>query len=398
MKFCYKWEESIENKVYQVGYVLGRDKYFAQALVEFSNYHVHKLALAYPFIGQEKIPAKKLHTFLRQFSTLYGAGMPMLELLSVLKNSYLKQPMLFTFILYLELTIKHGQPLSSVFIRFEHIFPKYLTGMMTLAESAGRLDEVLKQMAVYSLAEHQLQQKIKAALFYPLLLVLLVGAMLIAMMMFIVPEFAMLYSETQVQLPKLTSFIFWCSEQFNQHLLAIGWSFIVIMIFFYFLLKHMQYKKMIMSFLSTLPVFRKLYSYVQCIVFARFLKISHQSGIPWNQTVELADGVFEDRKWQEAISKTSINIQQGHPFSVSLQTANIFPDSFTEMIAIGEKVGKLEDALQLLESNYQDKLEWILKRYMTWIEPMAIIIVGAIIGALVISMYLPIFSIGQLIL
>ena len=343
--------------------------------------------------GRRKVKLEPFLIFNSQFLTLIRAGLPILSSLQMLgkiqRNAH--------FAGQLEdvaARVKTGQELSTAF-EAQSGFPVMYTTTLLAGERSGNLTEVLDRYVSFQKVALTLRKKLIGSLIYPTVLLSLVCALLIFMFTVVVPQFAQLYDQLGNKLPTLTlmllSFGKWMQHTILwQVLIGAGAGYAL----FRFLLTE-RGKDFADGFRVRMPILGKIWLKYQVALFARTLSTLLSGGLPLVPSLETAARSISSRRVSRAVQASVVTVREGKSLADSLAKTAIFPSLATEMITVGEQTGALPQMLNSMSEFFEDDVATALAAALALIEPAILIVMGVVVVFILISLYLPIFSLGQ---
>jgi len=340
----------------------------------------------------------KLDTFVifnSQFLTLIRAGLPIVNALDLLiKRQRNKQ-----FQALLENVrdrVKGGELLSDAFAA-QGAFPKIYPTTLLAGEKSGNLEEVLSRYINFQRMAMTFRKKLKASLVYPALLSVLVTCMLIFLMTYVVPKFGELYAtiSTEKQLPALTLFMLAVGQNL-QKLAPFAAVIVVLAVAGFWRWKNSDSGASILdrARMGT-PVLGGIWQKYQVAVFCRMLGTLLSGGLPLVPSLETSGSSMQSRSLADSILDASHKVREGRPLSSSLEETKRFPELSVEMIEVGESTGALPAMLNSVAEFYEEDVQTALTAAMSLIEPAILIVMGVIVAFVLLSLYLPIFTLGS---
>ena len=374
---------------------LQRDGYYPISIIEKES---HKAKTGAAILSRrislqtfERIRNKDIVVFTRQLSNLINSRMPIVKALDVLiKQTENKR--LNTVIQALKEEVQDGAAFSEALAKHPKIFSNLYTGMVRAGESGGVLDIVLTELAEFSEEEEALRNRVKSALAYPAVMVLVGGATVIFLLSFVIPRFVMMFSNINQTLPLPTRMLI-----FGSHSLRVYW-WIYLLIVFLALLAFRQYTKREEGRIAfdraklDIPVFGKVFRKILIARFNRTLGTLIKSGVPILKAIKITQGVIVNRIFSVELNKIYDGLKEGKSLSQLLTQSKEFPPIIADMVAVGEKTGNLGDSLFKIATSYEEEVENELKALTSLLEPVIILIMGVIVGFIVLSMLLPVFE------
>lgn len=362
---------------------------------------VEKKKLFNPFVFVErmfKIGLKELTIFSRQFALLLNAGLTLSEAVDTIEEQ--TQNNSFRDILHkVKLDIQGGETLTRAMTKHPRAFSVFFISMVHAGEVGGALDSILERVAQFYENELELQNKVKSAMVYPATVTVFALGISLFMLMYIVPQFAAFYSDFsggEAQLPALTRKMIQISDWLVEnwyYLLSIP---VFIIVFWKF--RNSKWGHIILDpIVLRVPIFGPLSRKVAITRFTRTFGTLTQSGVPILEALEVAKNTASNNVIKNAIEYTRERIREGETIHGPMKRTKVFPPIVTNLISVGEEAGNLEEILFKLSDYYDDEIDATIRALASLIEPMMIIIIGGIVGVIVVSLYLPIFNLVNVI-
>ena len=351
-----------------------------------------------PLRKYQKVNDQALTVFSRQFSTMINAGLAMVRCLDILSEQTEDRKLQET-LLSVRRDVEGGQSLSNSMSKYPSVFSNLCVSMVRAGELGGVLDEVLDRLAGFMERDFNLKKKVKAAMTYPV--VILVMAMLIVTFLvgWILPTFVNLFKGMDVALPLPTKILIGITEGVRVWYidLAVVSVIIFLLIIFAKWVQTQTGKRQFDQFKLQLPVFGMLNKKVSISRFCRTLGTLLSSGVPIMQALEIVGKVSGNEVVAETIIKVRESIREGESIAGPLQDSGLFPPMVTQMVSVGEETGNLDAMLSKIADFYDTEVEYMLASLTSMLEPLLILGMGGIVGFIVISVFLPLYSlIGQL--
>jgi type IV pilus assembly protein PilC len=291
--------------------------------------------------------------------------------------------------------IKDGVPFSSCLSRYPQYFPQLYVNIVHTAEATGKLKDALIQLLDYLRRFEDLKIKVKQALAYPIFMILVGMGTIFVMLTFILPRLASMFDDFQAQLP-LPTLVLLKISSFLQHYWLFIVAFILIVVFA-FKIKRPGAENFFSRLKYHIPIAKDIIYKQSVANFSRSMALLLQSGVNLLSALLDAGPVIANPLYIGQLAQVRRDISEGMPFSTSLAKFKIFPDFFVQMIRVGEEGGSLDSVLADIAESYEKEIEADLKTISSLIEPVIILILGLFIGAMVIAMLLPIFSMNSLV-
>ncbi|MFN7926288.1 MAG: type II secretion system F family protein [Bryobacteraceae bacterium] len=343
--------------------------------------------------GRKKLNLEKFLIFNQQFLTLVKAGLPILKCLDLLAER-LTDPKLGKYIKAVRDEVKNGTLLSEAFAR-QRVFPPIYISSVMAGEKSGALTEVLERFISYQRMMLTVRKKVMLSLMYPAILVVLVFALIIFMVTYVVPNFAQLYSSLQTKLPLPTEILLAVGTTAKDYIL-VGVAGLAGAVIAFRLWSQTQSGSMtIERVIMKLPVLGEIWTKYQVSQFGRILSTLLLGGIPLVQALDTAGDSMTARTLKDAIEKARKMVREGQPLSASLRGLGIFPPLSTDMIEVGESTGALPSMLASVAEFFEEDVNTRLTAAMSLIEPAIMLFMGGFVAFVLISLYLPIFSLAE---
>jgi len=345
-----------------------------------------------PGFGGTKIKLKDLAVFSRQFATMINSGLSLLRALTILTEQT-ENKKLAEVIGEVRNDVQAGSSLSGAMSKHPEVFPPLMVNMSKAGEIGGFLDSVLLQVAANYEAEVKLRSKIKSAMTYPTVVLCIAILAVTGMLLFIVPTFAKMFTQLGAQLPAPTRVLVTVS-----HLLKTGFPVLIILgIAGFITWGKVKHKEQVRNFIDPLklklPIFGSLFQKVAISRFARNLGTMMKSGVPILQSLDVVADTTGNVVLARATRDIQESVRQGESVTAPLRAHPVFPPMVAQMMAVGEDTGALDAMLEKISDFYDQEVEATTEALTSLIEPLMIAVLGGIIGAMIICLYMPIFSI-----
>lgn len=344
---------------------------------------------------KNKITQKDITIFSYQLSVLLDSGATLEKGLSILSELSEKESIRQMLKEILQ-AIRGGKSFSDALSRFQDIFGQMYINMVRAAESGGFLEITMRRMVIYFEESEKVKSEIRSSLIYPLLLSIISCVAIGILLMFVVPKFSSIFSDNMSKLPVPMLILLSVSSFLNSFwYLILGFIIII-----YFGLRHYIKTGLKSDWWDNLkykiPIFGKFYKEFLISQFARTFGTLLQSGVPILNGLKIIQGIFKSNKMVESIEFLIENVRKGRPISDSLMKRDIFPPFAIQMIAIGEDTNKLEETLIKVADRFDLEVRTTIKKMLSLLEPALILLMGFLVGFIVISMLLAIFSLNEL--
>jgi type IV pilus assembly protein PilC len=346
--------------------------------------------------GGNRVKLKDLAVMSRQFATMINSGLSLLRALAILSEQTESKPLAKT-LGEVRNSVETGQSLSSALGRHPKVFPPLMVNMTRAGEVGGFLDSVLLQIAANYEAEVKLKAKIKSAMTYPVVVFVIAILAVVGMLLFIVPIFAKMFSDLGGTLPAPTRVLVFLSD-------AMRWAapvLLVLGIVGAVVWQKVKHEEKVRSFLDPLklkiPVFGSLFQKVAISRFSRNLGTMLSSGVPILQSLEIVGDTSGNIVIRNAARDVEESVRRGESLAVPLSEHKVFPPMVVQMLAVGEDTGAMDTMLHKISDFYDQEVEATTEALTSLIEPLMIAVLGSVVGAMIIALYMPIFSVFDLI-
>lgn len=334
----------------------------------------------------------EISRFTRQFATMIGAGLPMVQCLDIL-SSQMENKELAKIVNQVKEGVQGGATLSESLARHPKIFDQLYTNMVEAGEIGGALDAILVRLAQYREKADQLVRKVKGAMVYPSVIMFVAAAVTIGMLAFIVPVFAKMFGGLNAELPAPTQVVLGISNFLKANILYLFFGSLGLAGLFIWWKRTPAGALLFDKILLGSPVFGNLVRRSSIARFTRTLGTLLSSGVSILEALEITGKTAGNLVIANAINKSVVSIAEGDTITAPLKESGVFPPMVTQMIAVGEKTGGLDDMLNKISDFYDEEVDEAVSALTSIIEPIIIVLMGIVIGGILIAMYLPMFDI-----
>ena len=343
-----------------------------------------------------RVKLKDLTVFSRQFATMINSGLPLLRCLSILEQQT-SSGELTKILVQIRTDVEQGSSLSQALAKHPKAFSKLYVAMVRAGETSGSLDSVLLRVADTQEKEVALRRKVKSAMTYPTVVFFLVIVILVAMLVFVVPTFEQLYKDLGGTLPAPTKILIGASQIVRKYFLfVIGGAALSVWGLRRWILTD-KGRRAFDRFKLKLPVFGGLFHKTALSRFSRTLGVLSKSGVPILQALDIVAETVGNSVMADAVRDIQSSVKEGESITKPLSRHQIFPPMVVQMMAVGEETGALDTMLEKIADFYDQEVEATVDALTSLIEPLLIAVVGGTVGVIVISLYLPLFKIFELI-
>jgi type IV pilus assembly protein PilC len=348
--------------------------------------------------GSNRVKLKDLAIFSRQFATMISSGLALIRALSILQEQTENKKLAET-IDEIRNRVEAGTSLSQALAEHDKIFPKLYVAMVRAGESAGMLDEVLLRVAAMYEADVKLRSKIKSAMTYPVIVLIMAIGLSTAMLVFIVPTFADMFDTLGGELPLPTLMLQRASQFVASPLgLAVYIGIPTALWFSYKRIRSTEKGRHTLDVIKLkLPVFGPLFHKIALSRFARNLSTLLGAGVPILQALEITADTVNNGPIANAVKDVQDSVRQGESIYRPLSGHEVFPPMVVQMIAVGEETGNVDGMLAKIADFYDTEIESTTESLTALMEPLMIAVIGGIVGSMVIALYMPMFAIFDMI-
>ena len=343
----------------------------------------------------KRISNRDVIMFTQDLSTLLEADLPVDRALSILIDVTEKEKFKNVISDVLK-TVQGGGYLSDALARHPKVYSKFYVNMVKAGEAGGVLGDVLGRLGMFLETNQDLKDYIKSSMVYPVFLLGVGGISIIILMTFVIPKFSVIFSDLGDAVPLSTRILLGFSKYFT----SFWWLILAVIIVSYLLIhrfKNTDSGRIIIDrYKLNLPVLGELVKKVEVSRFTRTLGTLTRSGVPILQALDLTKDIIVNKVMAGSIEQVHARVKEGERLSKPLEDTGIFPSLAIQMITVGEETGRLEDMLVRIADNYEKVLKNTVKRLISFLEPAMILLMGLVVGFIVISMLMAIFSINEM--
>jgi type IV pilus assembly protein PilC len=343
-----------------------------------------------------RVSSKQLTTFTRQLSTLQDAGLPLLRSLQILEGQ-LKPGKLKNILMSVCEDVEGGSALSEAMAKHPRAFDRLYSKMVNAGEIGGVLDVILQRLAEFMEKSQRLKRKIRGAMVYPIVVVVVAIAILTFIMIFIIPKFEEIFTDFGVELPGLTLWLIntsrWVAGNNPDQAIG-GWIWILaapFLIYFFFKLirKAGPGKAATDTVMLWIPVFGNLIRKTTIARFTRTLGTLISAGVPILEAVLITRDTSGNYVFEKALTKVHDSIREGESFADPLRESKTCDAIVVNMIDVGEETGEMDAMLLKIADNYDEEVDVAVASLVSLLEPLMVVIIGGIVGTIVVAMFLP---------
>jgi type IV pilus assembly protein PilC len=341
-----------------------------------------------------KVKPRDVAVFSRQIAAMMAAGVPMVQAFEIIANGQ-KNARFKNMLVEIRQSIEGGSSLHEALGLYPVEFDELYRNLVHAGESAGVLDTVLDTVATYKERMESIKAKIKKALFYPIMVLVVAFLVSMILLLFVVPVFQQTFEEAKVELPAPTLFIVNASKFVQSYWWAmiggiVGSLFAII----YFKKRSLKFAHFLDRMSLKLPVIGDILNKSAIARFARTLGVTFHAGVPLVEALEAVSGATGSVVYGDAVRQMRDDIAVGHQLQLAMRQTNLFPNMVVQMTAIGEEAGSLDHMLFKVAEFYEEEVETAVDTLASLLEPLIMVVLGVLVGGMVISLYLPIFKLA----
>lgn len=340
-----------------------------------------------------RVGIKDIVIFSRQFSVMISANVPVVESLITLidqtDNFSLKN-----MIAEIATMVEAGALLSDAMERFPRAFSEFFVSIVRSGETSGKLDEVLDYLADEMEKNYDMSSKIKGAMIYPVFIMVALTGVGVVLMVYVIPNITSMMTDSNMNLPISTRIIIWISNFMRDYSVMIILFIIGVVIAARMYLKTYQGRKLLDTFLLRMPIFGPLFRYIYLMRFTRSLSTLLKGGVTITKSLTIVAGVVGNVVYKEIINNTLQSINDGNPFSTVMENSRDIPKMVPEMIAVGERTGKLDVVLDRVTEFYSREADKMLNNLSALMEPIIMTVMGVGVGIMVAAVLMPMYNLA----
>lgn len=341
-----------------------------------------------------KITEKDITLFTRQLATMLKSGVPLLQAFDIVAKGH-GNPAVAKLIYAVRTEVETGSSLKQAFEKYPLHFEALYCNLIGAGEAAGILDSVLDRLAQYKEKILAIKGKIKAALFYPIAIIVVALIITAVIMIFVIPAFKQVFTNFGADLPALTLMVISISDTFVEYWWLIFGSIGAALWGFFYSWKRSEKMQIVMDrVLLRVPVFGDLIRKSAIARWTRTLSTTFAAGVPLVEALDSVGGAAGNHEYLIATRRIQNEVATGSSLNSAMQGTDVFPNMVIQMVAIGEEAGSLDTMLSKVADYFEQEVDDSVAALSSLMEPMIMVVLGTLIGGLVIAMYLPIFKLG----
>lgn len=344
-----------------------------------------------------RVTDKDITLFTRQLATMMKAGVPLLQAFDIVGKGA-GNPAVGKLLHSVKTEVETGSSLAAAFRKYPLYFDALFCNLVQAGEQAGILESLLDRLATYKEKILGIKSKIKSALFYPIAVIVVAFIITSIIMIFVIPAFKQVFTSFGADLPAPTLFVIAVSDAFVKYwYLIFGVTFGGIYAFFYAWKRSVPVQIFMDRLMLRIPVFGPLIRKSTIARWTRTLATMFAAGVPLVEALDSVGGASGNHVYLVATKQIQSEVSTGTSLTVAMQNAGVFPAMVIQMCMIGEETGALDSMLSKVADFFEDEVDDAVEALSSLMEPMIMVVLGTLIGGMVISMYLPIFKLGQVV-
>ena len=377
-------ERTAESKA-QVQNQLRRERIIPKAIKEKGK------EFTLPKLGSSKVAVRDIAIFFRQFSVMIDAGLPLVQCLEILGSNQ-ENPAFQKCLNSVRSTVEGGSTLANAMRQHPKIFDDLTTNMIEAGEAGGILDTILQRLSTYMEKIVKLKAAIKSALIYPVSVLSIAALVVGCLLKFVVPIFANMFSSMNIALPMPTAIVIGLSQFIGRFWWLMILTVVAIVVGIRYVRKDPKGRYITDKMLLGTPVLGPVLRKIAVARFTRTLGTLIASGVPILEGLAITARTSGNAVLEEALMKVRKAVEEGRTIVDPLRESGVFPNMVTQMIGVGEATGAMDAMLQKIADFYEDEVDAATKDMLAMLEPVIIGLLGIMIGGIVISLYMPLFS------
>lgn len=340
-----------------------------------------------------KVKAKEIVVFTRQFATMIDAGLPLVQCLDILGN---QQPnkVFKGVIKEVKTSVEGGATFADALKKHPKVFNDLYVSLVAAAEVGGILDTILNRLAVFMEKAEKLKGKVKGAMTYPVVIIIVALIVTAGLLLYVVPIFQKMFADFGGALPAPTQFVINLSNTLRSYWYTFMGGIIGLVVSIVQFYRTDRGRRVIDDLLLKVPVIGDLLRKTAVARFTRTLGTMISSGVPILEALDVVAKTAGNRTIETAVIKTRTALSQGKSFAEPLAETKVFPPMVVQMVSVGESAGAMDAMLSKIADFYEEEVDRSVDTLTSLIEPLLMVFLGVIIGGLVITMYLPIFKLA----
>ena len=400
-ELLFLWTEKPKGKAQKArsGEIRARSIDPARYTLRRQGVTASSLRKAKPYSGS-KIPLVLVASFVRQLAVMIQSGVPLGQSLGLIAGGMTSKSKraIQTVVRAIRADVESGLKLSDAMRKHPRCFDNLFCNTLAAGENAGELDAALGRLATHIEKTLRIRQKVRKAMIYPSIVVLVAAGVTVGMLLFVLPSFKAIYSQFKAELPLLTTLLLKASDFLQEYglilLAALGLG---VYSLFQMYSRNQKFKNSMDILLLRVPLIGDLMKTAVHARWTRTFATLSASGVPITSALESVASVSQIRSFQDATLEIRQAVASGGRVSDSMENSRLFPPESIQMIRIGEESGRMDSMLERLANQYETNLDDKVDTLSTVMEPMIMCVIGILVGVLIVGMYMPIFNMGDIV-
>jgi len=340
------------------------------------------------------VPMKEKVIFMRQLATMVGAGLPLTRGLQIMEQQ-VANPMFRKVITQVKNSVESGKSLADSFREANEVFDNVTINLIEAGESSGNLDIILNKLAIELEESKKLSDKLKSALTYPIILLVIIIGVIALMMFVLVPAMTDIYGDFDAELPAITQFM----VSFSNFIIGYWWALLIVIlsavIGYKVWIDTPNGKRTRDKILLKIPIMGPIISKMQISQFTRLLGLLMSGGLPIIRSLELTAYSLTNEMFREVILQAREDVEKGGSLSLPIARSDYYPLIVSSMIAVGEETGELDTVLERISQYYKDEVDVATESMSSLLEPVFLVVMGGVIAFIALAVYMPMFSLSE---
>ena len=345
--------------------------------------------------GHKKIKVNDLLIFSRQLATMLEAGVSLVRSLEVIQRQ-MKSQTLADILMDVKSHVERGEALSAALARHPKVFNQFWVSLIEVGEASGTIPVILDKLAFYLEQQASFRSTIISGIIYPAILFCVSLGAIAFFALFVGPRFEDIFTSMGVELPVLTVVLLATFKFIKTYILWLVAGFVALVWAMRKYIRTYRGRMKFEQFMFSLPVFGEIYKLIIIERFASQMAILIDSGVPILYALDITERLVDNHTCALVVNEVKEGVKEGEFLIAPMERSGFFPDMCLQMIMVGEERGELSKMLKHVAKFYQSTVEEFMKRFATVVEPFMLIFMGAVIGTIVLAMFLPMFNISQL--
>ncbi|MBC8371917.1 MAG: type II secretion system F family protein [Planctomycetes bacterium] len=341
---------------------------------------------------KRKVPLKHIVQFTRLLATMTEAGLPVLRNLRILSDQWPVGRFRDSIVDAADM-VEEGQTLSDALAQAPEVFDELYVNMARAGEAGGVLDTVLDRLANFLERQQNVRDKTKSAMTYPIVIFVVAIGVISALMLFVIPNFAELYQDMDMVLPKITQVMISISEAFSNYwYVLLGLPILSWMGHMAMYRRSYGYRRTWHSWLMKFPIVGTLVAKSQISRFTTTFGTLISSGVPHLEAFTITRGALTNEVYRESVDDIREEVREGEGIAASLESSQIFDDMVVSMVEVGEETGELDRMCMRIGTAYEEQYTRALDNMLKLIEPIMLVVLAGLVGSIALSLFLPLFK------